>query len=80
MLIHREAYTYAKDGYFVFNNVQPGMYTLQATQTYREWKSKRLIVKIDSNMTRKRVKIEVTTDPTAKDREIEQLKRQFRWK
>jgi len=80
MLIHREAYTYPKDGYFVFNNIQPGQYIIQATQTRREWKSKALVVRVGPKMLRKRVKIEVTTDPTAKDREIEDLKRQFRWK
>jgi hypothetical protein len=80
MLIHREAYTYPKDGYFVFNNIQPGKYIVQATQTFREWKSRKLIVTIGPKMLRKRVTIDVITDPTAKNREIEDLKRQFRWK
>jgi hypothetical protein len=80
MLIHREAYTYPKDGYFTFNNVQPGVYILQATQAYREWKSKPVLVRIGPKVLRKRVTIDVATDPSAKERELENLKRQFRWK
>jgi hypothetical protein len=80
MLIHREAYTYPKDGYFAFNNIQPGVYYLQATQSYREWKSKPILVRIGPKALRKRVAIDVVTDPSAKDRELENLKRQFRWK
>ncbi len=77
LLIHREAYTYTKNGYFAFNNILPGTYYLQATQSQREWKSKPVLVKVGPKIKRKKVTIDVILDPLAKDREIEDLKRQF---
>lgn len=76
-LIHREAYTYYQEGNFLFPHVQPGMYTIEAIQTQREWQSGRKTVVVRPQDREVRVNINVQTDPNADKKRIEQLKRQF---
>ncbi len=77
MLIHREAYTYYREGYFVFDNVLPGKYTLQAVQNQREWKSSKILVIVKPRSKSTKVVIDVTTDKFAAARRLQQLRRQF---
>lgn len=76
-LIHRETYTYYQEGNFLFPHVQPGIYTIEAIQTQREWQSGRKTVVVRPQDKEVRVNINVQTDPNADKKRIEQLKRQF---
>ncbi len=77
MLIHREAYLYYKKGFFIFDNVQPGAYTLQAMSTHGEWKSKVYPVILKIGRKSKKVNIDVDTDKTAHKRRLWQIRHQF---
>jgi len=77
LLIHREAHTYYNQGYFVFENVLPGVYTLQAAQNQREWMSEKIRVKVEPDKKTTRVLIDVIPDPDASTRRLRNLRKQF---
>ncbi len=78
MLIHREAYLYYKKGYFIFDNVQPGAYVLQAVSTYNEWKSDVIPIIVKENKKTTKIEIDVITDKDAHKRKIWQIRHQFK--
>jgi len=77
LLIHREANTYHNQGYFVFENIIPGVYTLQAAQNQREWMSDKVHVKVEQKNKTTKALINVLPDPTAPARRLKNLRRQF---
>ncbi len=76
-LIYREAPTYYQEGRFVFPNVQPGSYLLQAVQRQREWVSDVQPVVVQPNDRAVRTSINVVLDKDAERKRIEQLRKQF---
>ncbi|MCX7003250.1 MAG: carboxypeptidase-like regulatory domain-containing protein [bacterium] len=76
-LIYREAPTYYQEGRFVFANVQPGSYLLQAVQRQREWVSDVQPVVVQPNDRAPRMTINVVLDKNAERKRIEQLRKQF---
>jgi len=77
MLIHREAYLYYKKGFFIFDNVQPGSYTLQAVSIKGEWQSEVIPVVVREDKKPKKIKIDVMTDKDAHKKRLWQIRRQF---
>jgi len=77
LLIHREARTYYNQGYFVFENIIPGDYILQAAQNQREWMSDKVHVKVKKSKKTTKILIDVTPDPTAPARRLRNLRKQF---
>ncbi len=77
LLIHREARTYYNQGYFVFENIIPGDYILQAAQNQREWMSGKVHVKVRKAKKTTKVLIDVTPDPNAPARRLRNLRKQF---
>ena len=77
LLIHREARTYYNQGYFVFENIIPGEYTLQAAQNQREWMSEKVHVKVKRKKKTTKVLIDVIPDPNASARRLRDLRKQF---
>ncbi len=77
MLIHREAYLYYRKGFFIFDNVQPGAYTLQAMCTHGNWHSDVIPVVIKEGKRSKKIEIDVITDKDAHKRRIWQIRHQF---
>jgi hypothetical protein len=76
-LIYREAPTYYQEGRFVFANVQPGNYVLQAVQRQRQWLSEPQPVTVQPNDRAVRTSINVILDKDADRKRLEQLRRQF---
>ena len=77
MLIHREAYLYYKKGYFIFDNIKPGGYTVQALSTHGEWKSDIIPVVVKENKKSNKIDIDVITDKDAEKLRIWQIRHQF---
>ena len=77
MLIHREAYLYYRKGFFIFDNVQPGAYTLQALSVNGEWKSEVIPVVVKEGKRFKKIEIDVITDKDAHKRRLWQIRHQF---
>ncbi len=77
LLIHRETHTYYNQGYFVFENIPPGDYILQAAQNQREWMSNKVHVKVKKAKKTTKILIDVTPDPTAPARRLRNLRKQF---
>ena len=75
-LIYREAPTYY-EGRFVFPNVQPGNYLLQAVQRQREWVSDVHLVAVQATDRAVRTEINVVLDKDAERKQIQQLRKQF---
>jgi hypothetical protein len=76
-LIHREMYSYYQEGYFVFEHVPPGAYTLQATQSQREWKSSEIPVYVGMRDRIVRVTMDISPDPERHAKELLDLRRHF---
>ena len=76
-LVHREVYTYYQEGYFVFDNVAPGTYTLQATQTDRLWKSRPVTCVLRPTDKSVNIQIDIVTDTEAERRRLLNLRKQF---
>ena len=77
MLIHREAYLYYRKGFFVFDNVQPGAYILQAISTHGEWNSDVIPVIVKEGKRSKKIEIDVITDKDAHKKRLWQIRHQF---
>ena len=77
LLIHREARTYYNQGYFVFENIIPGEYILQAAQSQREWMSDKVHVTVEPKSKTTKIIIDVTIDHTAPGRRLRNLRKQF---
>ena len=79
MLIHREAYTYYRDGYYVFKNLQAGSYKVYAVSGDHTWQSEPVLINVNPQSTKNvKADINVITDPLRKKKELENLKKQFR--
>ena len=77
LLIHREAHTYYNQGYFVFENIIPGVYILQAAQNQREWMSDKVYVEVKAAKKRTKIVIDVSPDPTVSAKRLRDLRKQF---
>jgi hypothetical protein len=77
LLIHREMYSYYQEGYFVFDHVPPGAYTLQATQAQREWRTPEVPVYVKASDRVVRVTLDVSPDPDRHAKELRNLQRHF---
>ncbi len=77
MLIHREAHTYYNQGYFVFENIIPGTYILQAAQNQREWMSDKVYVEVKAAKKRTKILINVSPDPSVSAKRLRDLRKQF---
>jgi hypothetical protein len=76
-LIHREMYSYYQEGYFIFEHIPPGAYTLQATQSQREWKTSEVPVYVDPRDRVVRVTLDVSPDPDRHAKQLMDLRRHF---
>ena len=77
LLIHREAHTYYNQGYFVFENIIPGTYILQAAQNQREWMSDKVYVEVKAAKKRTKIVIDVSPDPSVSAKRLRDLRKQF---
>ncbi len=77
MLIHRETHTYYNQGYFVFENIIPGTYILQAAQNQREWMSDKVYVEVKAAKKRTKILIDVSPDPSVSAKRLRDLRKQF---
>ena len=68
---------YYNQGYFVFENILPGSYTLQAAQNQREWMSDKVHVTVEPESKTTKVLIDVAIDQTAPARRLRNLRKQF---
>ena len=77
MLIHMEADTYSKEGFYIFKHVQPGIYYLEALHSDKRLRSKRAMVTVKAKAKKVKSSLNLVSDPMKEKREMEQLKRQF---
>ena len=78
MLIHMEAATYSKAGFYIFKHVQPGVYYLEALHGDKRLRSQRAMVTVKAKQKKVKTFLNLVSDPNKEKREMEQLKRQFR--
>ena len=77
MLIHMEADTYSKEGFYIFKHVQPGVYYLEALHGDKRLRSQRSMVTVKPKQKKVKTFLNLVSDPNKEKREMEQLKRQF---
>jgi len=77
MLIHMEADTYSKEGFYIFKHVQPGVYYLEALHGDKRLRSQRSMVTVKPKQKKVKTFLNLVSDPNREKREMEQLKRQF---
>ena len=77
MLIHMEADTYSKEGFYIFKHVQPGVYYLEALHGDKRLRSQRSMVTVKPKQKKVKTFLNLISDPNKEKREMEQLKRQF---
>ena len=77
MLIHMEADTYSKEGFYIFKHVQPGVYYLEALHGDKRLRSQRTMVTVKPKQKKIKTFLNLVSDPNREKREMEQLKRQF---
>ena len=77
MLIHMEADTYSKEGFYIFKHVQPGVYYLEALHSDKRLRSQRSMVTVKPKQKKVKTFLNLISDPNREKREMEQLKRQF---
>ena len=77
MLIHMEADTYSKEGFYIFKHVQPGVYYLEALHGDKRLRSQRAMVTVKAKQKKVKTFLNLVSDPNKEKRDMENLKRQF---
>lgn len=77
MLIHMEADTYSKEGFYIFKHVQPGVYYLEALHGDKRLRSQRSMVTVKPKAKKVKTFLNLVSDPYKEKRDMENLKRQF---